>query len=180
MTPAIISQFYDKFLSLKNEPRINQTTFFVRMLFIFMPAIILFYIFGNQPNTEIILCFLIWYFHIGSFIQVIKRTHDFNSKGFGKILLMIFILFQSIVIWYGYFAITDTNYDNSWGNIGWMIFILLIYPISQFFIYWLLSIIPGSKKDNEYWICKKTNWWIVVLSMLLMGIAVYTYVTNLW
>lgn len=34
MTLAIIGKFYDKFLSLKNEPQINRKTFFIRILVI--------------------------------------------------------------------------------------------------------------------------------------------------
>ncbi len=181
MTLAIISQFYDKFLSLKNEPRINQTTFFLRILTVFFPLYIASFLFWGFMLYDLSPVIYFWLTVVTTqplaFIQIIKRSHD-SILNF--ILIYFCFLHQVSISFIGIWMIYTTSGDS----FADALFLWIIYPISQLIIYSIVTIIPSEKKSNKYGPYKKSNKWVIlwiVTSFISIGIGmwIYLYLTNL-
>ncbi len=145
MTPAIIGQFYDKFLSLKNEPQINRKAFFIRILIIsFLCFCSFFLLFNNlQFFTSKTIYIYFWILCACSFyimnIAIIKRTIDIWS--YSLFLMIASYQISSVIILALFSYIAD-----DWGDL----LIILIYCCSQFLLLFLLLIISWKESSKKY------------------------------
>ena len=206
MTSAIIGQFYDKFLSLKNEPQINRKTFFIRIVII---GLLTFFSYGlldevswfifTSPDITFfnytgwgLISLRSWMYHFMTdsfpmlFSWVFWIIYIMNitivkrvSDIWSYLLLLLAAAYQIIILG------TVASFSTNWGGDGgyWILFAGMIYILSQIILLLLLVVIPWEKPTKKYDILwqQRINWYNLSKNNTIahIWVIIFTIITSI-